>query len=122
MKITSSRSTVKTQSLYYDGTCSLCVGIVKKIHASRRGKEFDVHDISKEEIPAFLAKEQLLKEVHFVDTNGVIYRNVEAIFQILDLYPFLRPFVWVGRLPGIKHVLRAVYRIVAKYRHIFPTR
>ena len=107
----------KYTTVFYDGQCPMCTTFVKKAEVYTRGKDFKYSDITQKPLPKNLNKDAVLKEIHVVDKQGGIYKNVEAIFKILETNRRYRFLVWLGRLPIIKQLLLLMYRIVARNRH-----
>jgi len=101
----------------YDGLCTMCKGVADTIGNSSRGSVFATTDITNAKLPNHLTKEAVQREIHVID-NGKVYKNIDAIFKILEEYPSLAPVVRVGGVPGIRQFLRLVYRFVAAHRHI----
>lgn len=78
---------------------------------------FRLQDVTVDTLPAVFTKEAVLREMHVVDGDGVVYTNAEAILQILDTVPYWRRITWIGRLPVVRSVLSVGYGIVARNRH-----
>ncbi|RIL05009.1 MAG: MBL fold metallo-hydrolase [Proteobacteria bacterium] len=69
------------------------------------------------ELPAQITKTQAEKEIHFIDEAGKIHRNIDAILEIWGRSRGTSWLIKLGKLPGIKHLLRLGYRLVAANRH-----
>ncbi len=54
--------------------------------------------------------------IHLVEPDGRITRGAEAIARTLRLRPLLAPLAWLYELPGLRRVLDAGYRLVARNR------
>ena len=101
------------RTVYIDDECELCDQAAKKIRAEIGASIVG----SSAALPANIEKQDLLREVHAMDENGVVYRGVEAIIVILRWHPqwfWLAPVV---AFPGIKQVVAAGYRVVARNRY-----
>ena len=107
----------KKKTIYYDGSCSMCNVIIKKIDDSSKKKKFNPKDIKKESLPQNITKEQAEKEINVIDSDGKVYKNIEGILKILEEYPQWKFFVKIGRLPVIKQILSIGYKIIAANRH-----
>ncbi|MDB5182000.1 MAG: DoxX family protein [Candidatus Saccharibacteria bacterium] len=77
-----------------------------------------MQDLSAGPLPANISREAAEKEMHVIDHDGKIYKNIDAVFKIVEEYPRLAWLARVGRWPGIKHVLSMGYTFVAKNRHV----
>src|SRR5438552_7476100 len=93
------------KAVYYDGSCPMCTSIINKIGDSSMGYKFSPRDIKTEPLPPNFSRQDVEREMHVVDGNGVIYKNAEAILKLLEEYPAWNLLVKIGRLPGVKHVL-----------------
>ncbi len=105
------------KTVLYDGSCPMCSAIIETIDGSSRGERFDRVDITAHQVPPFLTKGEVEKEIHLIDEEGHLYRNAAAILKILEEYPRLRFLAKIGRLPIIKHALPIGYAFVAANRH-----
>ncbi|MDQ3076625.1 MAG: DCC1-like thiol-disulfide oxidoreductase family protein [bacterium] len=103
-------------TIVYDGECSMCVVVMKKIDSSSIGSEFKKINIH-QSLPAGVTHEEVKKEIHFFDRNGKIYKGSEAIIKILDEYSRFKLIAKIGTFPGIKHLLSIGYKFVAANRH-----
>lgn len=101
------------RTVFIDDECELCARSAKKIR-----DEIGAAIVgSSAALPASVVKSDLLREVHAMDENGVVYRGVDAIIVILRWHPrwfWLAPVV---ALPGVKQVVAFGYRIVANNRY-----
>lgn len=102
--------------IFYDGKCPMCSAIMNKVGHSNQRARFDLRDMHEEDLPVFLTKDALDKEIYAVDADGKVYRNAEAILQILRAYPRLKSLSWIGSLPLIRTCLSIGYGIVAANR------
>lgn len=105
------------KTIYFDGSCSMCRSIIRKVDSSSQKEKFDPKDLTKDPLPQNITRTAAEKEIHVVDENGKIYRNAEGILEILEEYPKWKFLVKIGRLPIIKQLLRVGYRIIASHRH-----
>lgn len=104
-------------TVYYDGTCPMCVAFMEKIDDSSRQEDFDLLDMHTAELPSHLTKAAIDKEIYVIGKDGTIHKNADAILEIVGQYPRYRFLVAVGRLPVIRTVLSVGYSIVAANRH-----
>ena len=105
--------------VYYDGSCSLCSAAIGKVAESTEGAQFSMKDIEKEVLPEGLTPEGVRKEIHVIDGEGRVHKNVDGLLMIAAAYPRYALLVWLGRLPVIKQLLRALYFLFARDRHFW---
>lgn len=103
--------------IYYDGSCPMCVALIKKVNASSQKGKFNPQDITKDTLPQSLTKSEAQKEIHVIGTDGKIYKNAEALLKILEEYPRWKYLVKIGQLPIIKQLLPIGYKFIAANRH-----
>ena len=108
----------KKITVYYDGLCNLCSGVMDTVAASSISSTVGHKDISKDELPIGITKEQAMHDVHVIDAEGRMYKGADAVMMIFEQYPHLRWLAAVGRLPGIHLIARGIYRIVEKTRYL----
>jgi predicted DCC family thiol-disulfide oxidoreductase YuxK len=106
----------KRISIYYDGTCRLCSGIIEKIEHSSRREIFEALDTS-DHLPEGITHDAALHEVYAVDGIGKMHSGSAAVLFILSQYPRWRWLAAVGSLPLIKQIAALFYRVVADNRH-----
>lgn len=108
---------MRNKTIYYDGSCPMCTAIINKVGDSSKKGRFNPQDITEDSLPQNFAKHEVEKEIHVVDADGKIYKNAEAILEILEEYPRWKLLVKIGRLPVIKRSLPIGYKFVAANRH-----
>src|SRR3989344_4147051 len=107
---------IKKKTIYYDGSCNFCTTIKNKIESSSHSEEFDCIDITKNNLLHNLPKKQLMEQIHVVDENGNIYKNIDAILKVLDSYPEFKILNKLGRILIIKQLLSLIYKFISSNR------
>ncbi|MCP4138461.1 MAG: DUF393 domain-containing protein [bacterium] len=82
--------------LLYDAECSLCTRFARFIEEFDRAKQIEIvslqeHFLLNESIPL----EELMKEVHLLGENNLIFRGEEAVGKIISLVPQAKPLRWM---------------------------
>lgn len=103
-------------TVYYDGSCPMCTAFVQRVDSSAPPAHFDLRNIHDAELPPALDFAAVNQEIHVI-RDGHVYRNADAILEILAQYPRWRLLAHLGRLPGIKRLLPVGYNFVAAHRH-----
>jgi predicted DCC family thiol-disulfide oxidoreductase YuxK len=106
--------------VFYDGGCSMCVGITGWISKLDGKRQFELIPYQNGDyLKAYpqINPADCEKEIHVVTRNGNVIRGADAMLEIwrtlghptsFFAYVFrLPPFIWIGRF---------IYRIVARYR------
>lgn len=106
-------------TIYYDGTCRTCNGIMEKLEHSSEREKFVSKDIHTSELPPSITFSAAMRDVHVVDAFGNVYVGANAAAKIISEYPRWRWLSKVLRLPGIRTVAALAYRAVADSRHLF---
>ncbi len=107
----------KVQTIYYDGSCPLCSVFADTVATSSKKEGVVLKDITRDPLPADFSMDAVQKEMHVVGKDGVVYKNADAILEVLSQYPLWRPIVWLGRLPGMRALLPYGYNALARNRH-----
>ncbi len=102
--------------VYYDGDCPMCTALMGRIKDSGEAKQFTLHNIVTEKLPAGIIKAQVEKEIHVIDESGTVHKNADAILVILERYPKWRLVTRVARLPLVRMLLPLGYRFIAANR------
>jgi len=105
--------------IYYDGTCSMCSGVVNKIEKSSAGHKFESLDASDGNSEAGITQEDAMHEVYVLDEDGTMHKGADGIIKVLEQYPRWCLLARLGRLPVIKQLVNFGYRAVAANRHRF---
>lgn len=109
----------KKIELYYDGECHMCQATMDTLQKSSKGDTFKAVDITKGTLPPGVDVRGALHNMHAIDGAGTVYVGGDAVLRILEEYPRWRWLARIGRLPGPRHVIYGVYRIVARHRRRF---
>ncbi len=117
MRKTHNKADSVGKTILYDGDCTVCQIVIKKVDNSSSGKQFTKQDIHSGKLPTRVVREQAEKEMHVIGPDGKIYIGADAILQIIDEYPRWRWLATLGRMPGVIQLLRIVYRFVSANRH-----
>jgi len=64
-----------------------------------------------------LSSDELLEELRVLTAEGAVYGGVDAMLYLAKQIPWSRPLARTARLPGVKPLLDAVYRWIARHRH-----
>jgi predicted DCC family thiol-disulfide oxidoreductase YuxK len=106
--------------LLYDGSCSLCRNASERL--VRWAAAGSVERLSFRE-PGVLdrfpqvsaaACEQAMQ---LVLDDGRVISGAESAFRILATRWYFRPALWLYLVPGIRHGVDAMYRLIARNRH-----
>jgi predicted DCC family thiol-disulfide oxidoreductase YuxK len=111
-------STGKTK-VYYDAECKVCQISADLVGNSSEASTYEMINVHTAELPDGFDRSKMLEEIYVTTPDGTIYKNADAILQIAAGYWYLRPLVWIGRLPGCIHLLRFLYGILSRNRHRF---
>ena len=114
--------------IFYDGACSVCATEVEHYGRSDHSGRLLLVDISVPEFdPASLgiSRDALMYQMHAIDADGRVYRNVEAFWAIWQAFPAATLYGLLGRLvtqPLLNPLARLGYRIFARLRRYLSQR
>lgn len=109
----------KKIEVYYDGVCKMCTGAMNAVENSSQGAKFERRDVTQGSLPPGQNLDAALYNMHVVDETGRVYVGADGILRIIEEYPRWRWIAAVGKLPGVKHLIYGVYRVVAAHRRRF---
>ncbi len=109
----------------YDGQCNLCLATVDKLRKMPNRAELafvSLQSLISEEVQPWpgisdVSYQELTAQMHVTDEQGKRYSGHEGILLLMRHVPSL---AWLGRLgglPGLRVLVRLLYRIVARYRY-----
>lgn len=109
----------KKIEVYYDGQCNMCTATMDSLQKSSHGGAFEMIDVTKGQLPPGVDMTGALHSMHAIDDAGKVYVGGDAFLRILEEYPRWRWLAKIGRIWGIRHIVSAVYRVVATHRRRF---
>ncbi len=108
---------IQSIEVYFDGDCPLCSKEIAWL--KRRDAHGGIHEINIAArdfaSPEGYTQDQLMARIHARLPSGQMIEGVE-VFRHLYAIVGLGAWVPASRLPGIRHVLDASYRIFARFR------
>lgn len=109
----------------YDGHCRFCRAQMKNL--LRLAKPSAIEPVSFQDegvLDRFegLTWDACMEAMHLVTPDGRVYRGMEAAARAVVTRPFLGAFAWLYYLPGLRQLLDAVYRWIAKRRYAIAGR
>lgn len=105
------------KTIIYDDTCPMCIAVVSGVDGSAKGDGFVLEGTTKAKLPKGITREQAQKEMHVIDEQGNIHRNVDAMLQIVEEYPRWRFVANIARWPVVYQILQLLYKAIAANRH-----
>ncbi len=110
----------------YDGACSVCASeiahYVGKDRAGRlKGVDISAPDFDPESYG--LTRDDVMAQLHAIDSQGRLYRGVEAFWAIWQAYPSSTLYGLLATLvtlPLLSPLARLAYRGVARIRRFLP--
>jgi len=108
----------KNTTVYYDGECSMCSNIMNKIRTNQPDtQKLSYKNIHKDALPDKITKKEAFSEIHVVDSEGAVHKNIDALLLIAQQTNNWRLLTKIARLPFIKPILKILYSFVANHRH-----
>lgn len=107
----------------YDGDCGFCqstVNLIKKFDWLQKFTFVTFQDEKLFKTFNELTPQMCQKELFFVKSNGISKKYFPGYdaFKMMTLFiPITMLFSWFFFLPGVTHLGRIIYKIVAKNRH-----
>jgi predicted DCC family thiol-disulfide oxidoreductase YuxK len=102
----------------YDGDCPLCTGAVRRFGPLLRARGFEPRPLQTPWVgeQLGLSPTQLLTEMRLLLPDGRLYGGADAFLQVARRYWWAWPLYLLGHLPGVKPLLRVLYRRIARNR------
>lgn len=98
--------------LFYDAECAFCTRIARWLAGPIRRRGLEVGALQDPRVGALLglSQEELLRAVRFVFADGRHCAGADALLAVVNELWWVRPLVWVAKIPYVLPVLRAGYR------------
>jgi len=102
--------------VYYDKNCPMCTVFADTVSTKGNNQIIvDANEVDSEASPA--SRKELLNEIHIVESDGKIRTGPDAVLTSLgNIYPILKPFAILARLPILSWLSRQVYFFISKRR------
>ena len=113
---------------FYDGSCSICAAEMELYRRREHGGRLIFVDVSRPDFdpaPYGIALGAFMHEMHAIDSQGRVYRGVEAFRAIWHAFPASTWYGFLGTLialPGMNLLARLAYRGFARIRRYLPKR
>jgi len=114
--------------VYYDGACIVCSTEVERYGRLDRDGRLILVDISSpgfDPTPLGITLDEFMYQMHVIDRNGNVYRNIEAFWATWQAFPastFLGLLGALITLPLVNPAARLFYRGFAAVRKYLPRR
>lgn len=109
----------------YDGHCRFCKAQMKNLLGlARRGAIEPVSFQDEGVLERFegLTYDACMEAMHLVTPEGRVYRGMEAAVRAVVTRPLLGLVAWLYYVPGLRQLLDALYRWVARRRYAIAGR
>jgi predicted DCC family thiol-disulfide oxidoreductase YuxK len=93
-----SQMPIKLPALIYDDQCTMCTRFKMSLEFLDLNKSINfvpLHDPKIQEQYPELTIDILKESVHFVSSEGVIYKGSEAVSELIKNYPGVSKFAWL---------------------------
>ena len=111
---------MESLTLLYDAHCNLCLRTVATLKGLDVKADLQMIPLQEAELsilPEGYSQEELLAELHVIDSAGTVYRGSEAVVRILRTVKGLGWLTVLHRLPGMKTATHWIYRLIARHRY-----
>lgn len=112
--------TTQELTLLYDARCGLCQRTVRTLRNIRTSVPLHMLPLQQADstkLPVPLNRDELMAELHVIDSEGDVYAGSEAVFRILREVPRLRWLAVMQRIPGMRGLSRRWYGWIARNRY-----
>jgi len=107
-------------TVLFDGSCSLCrasVARARRFDRNHKIEFFDLHDPQAAERFPQVNREEAMRLMQIVDSNGKVYGGVDAWARIGMLLPGWNLAAWLLFVPGIRWLAAKIYAWIARNRY-----
>ncbi|MCY3833677.1 MAG: DUF393 domain-containing protein [Chloroflexi bacterium] len=105
----------------YDGNCVICKSTCENLRALdwlKRIDFVDLHDQADDsERYSILNRESLMREIHVLDSAGVVFAGFAGTRRMLKELPLGFPLWLLLHLPGMNALGKRAYRFIARRRY-----
>ena len=104
--------------LFYDAECKFCVRFARWTAPILERRGMAVAALQDPRVGALLglSRQELLRELRFLAEDGAQHGGAEALLALAREIGWLRPLVWLARIPGALPILHSGYAWFAARR------
>ena len=104
--------------LLYDAECEFCTRTARWLARPMRRRGLAIAPLQDPRVGALLglSLEELLYAVRFLAPDGRLHSGADAFLVLANEIWWTRPLVWLAKIPGVRGVIHATYRLVARNR------
>lgn len=105
--------------LFYDGECRLCCASARRVERILARRRVQLCTLQSPDAPQRLglSDRALLREMRLLLADGRSLGGADAVVEIARRIWWAWPLWLFSRVPGVRPLLRAVYRVIAANRH-----
>ena len=105
--------------IFYDASCGLCTSSYRRFGAMTERRGFKWIPLQEPRARALLNLEgdELPNELKLFTRKGRLLGGADALLYVAKYLWWARPLWLIAFLPGVRPLLRVIYRWVAKRRH-----
>ena len=105
--------------IFYDASCGLCRSAVDRFGPMTERRGFSWIPLQEPRVRALLNLEgdEMPDEVKLMTRKGRLLGGPDVILFVAKYIWWARPLWLIGKIPGVRPVMRLWYRWIAKHRH-----
>lgn len=105
--------------LFFDAECGFCTHIARWLAKPLQRRGLGIAPLQDPRVGSLLGmtREELLKELRFLDTDGYHHGGAEALLALAREIAWARPLIWLSQIPGMTGALDSGYWWVARQRN-----
>ena len=109
-------------TIFYDEFCPLCRTtriILSHFDICKAFNFSPIQELEQKKYPQLknISQEYLLKSIYSLDSKtNTVKEGVDTYIRIFNLLFFIKPLSWILRLPGVYHLVKIIYKNIAKNR------
>jgi len=106
-------------TVLYDGNCRFCrsqIAILRRCDLAGSLRFTSLHDASVADDFPEIGREELLEQMHVVDTRGRARGGAEAVRYLSRRLPLLWPLAVLLHVPGTLPLWNRLYAFIARHR------
>ncbi len=104
--------------VFYDGKCTICTDWLRRMGKTLNARDFGIASLQTGWVqPKIVHIDDPLKEMLMLTADGRIIGGADAVIYIARRIWWMYWFYAISFFPGMKWIMRRVYRLVAENRY-----
>jgi len=118
MNTQTAKAAMHVAGFFFDAECNFCTRFARFVAPILERRNLGVAPLQDPRVGALLglSRHELLREMRFLHSDGTHFGGADAAIEIAKEIWWVRPIVWLSKIPGMMPLLHSGYHWIAAQR------